>query len=89
MNEEKISQIFSGTVIFQKINEGSKSESTQPFLYINQNQIIHLFLKDSNPFENNNLQKYDGCNVTVEGYMDNDTFIIHSISSETTFPKLK
>lgn len=83
MNEEKISQTFTGTIIFQRTNEGSKSESMQPFLYINQNQIIHIFLKDSNPFENNSLQKYDGCNVTVEGYMNNDTFIINSISKKT------
>lgn len=79
MNEEKSIQSLSGTIIFQKANIDSKSESIQPYLYINKNQIIHLFMKDSNPFENNKLHTYDGCYVTIEGFMDKETFIIDSI----------
>ena len=75
--EEKIS--ISGTVIFQKINIDSKSESFQPFLYVNQNQVIHLYLKNSNPFENNLLHQYDGKFITVKGLMRENTFIIDQI----------
>ncbi len=81
MSEEKILQTLTGTIIFQKTNEGSKSESMQPFLYVNQNQVVHVFMNNSNPFENNSLQAYDGCNVTVEGYMNNETLVINSINS--------
>ena len=81
MSEEKVLQTLTGTIIFQKTNEGSKSESMQPFLYVNQNQVVHVFMNNSNPFENNFLQTYDGCNVTVEGYMNNETLVINSINS--------
>ena len=77
--EEKIS--ISGTVIFQKINIDSKSESFQPFLYVNKDQIIHLFLKDSNPFESNILNQYDGKFITIKGFMKDNTFIVEEFLS--------
>ncbi len=77
--EEKIS--ISGTVIFQKINIDSKSESFQPFLYVNKGQIIHLFLKDSNPFESNILNQYDGKFITIKGFMKDNTFIVEEFLS--------
>ena len=70
-----------GTVIFQKANAGSKSESVQPFLYISQDKIIHLFLKGSNPFENSRLKEYDGKFVSIKGKMSGGTFLVESISA--------
>lgn len=69
----------SGTIIFQKINEGSKSEKLQPFLYISKDEIIPVFFNGSNPFENNELAKFDGKQITVEGTTENSTFIIQKI----------
>ena len=78
-NKEELKSL-TGTVIFQKINKGSKSESMQPFLYIKQNEIIHLFMQNSNPFENTNLQAYDGKVITVKGYFNNQSFVVEEIS---------
>lgn len=77
-NQEEI-KTLTGTVIFQKTNEGSKSESIQPFLYVNQNEIVHIFMKNSNPFENKGLQEYDGKIVSAKGYYNNQTFVIEEI----------
>ncbi len=70
---------LTGTVIFQKTNANSKSESMQPFLYVNQNEIFQLYLENSNPFENNQLQKYDGKNITATGHFNEVTFIASQI----------
>lgn len=80
MEKQEEIKTLTGTVIFQKSNEGSKSESLQPFLYINQNEIIHLFMRNSNPFENKGLQSYDGKMITVNGYYNNHSFVIENIS---------
>lgn len=72
---------FSGTVIFQKVNAGSKSESVQPFLYVNKDKVLHLFLKGSNPFENTKLQKFDGKYVSASGTFNGSTFIIENITA--------
>lgn len=80
MENQKETEILSGTIIFQKINDGSKSESLQPFLYISQTEVIHLYVKNSNPFENNELQKYDGKFVNVKGLYKEKDFIIEEIS---------
>lgn len=71
---------LTGTVIFIKENNNSKSEIMQPCLYVNQKQVERLFMKDSNPFENNELQKMDGKFVTVRGYKTENKFVIHEIS---------
>lgn len=73
----------SGTIIFQKINEGSKSEKLQPFLYVSKDEIIPVFFKDSNPFENKELANFDGKQITVEGDTENSTFIIQKIRIKT------
>lgn len=78
-NQEEM-ETLTGTVIFQKSNEGSKSESVQPFLYVNQNDVIHVFMQKSNPFENKVLQAYDGKMITVRGYYNNQSFVIVEIS---------
>lgn len=76
---ELIMEEKTGTIIFQKINEGSKSEKLQPFLYISKDEIIPIFFKGSNPFENNELAQFDGKLITVEGHIENTTFIIQKI----------
>ena len=76
---ENSQQTLSGAVIFRKIDIGSKSESVQPFLYINQNQVIHIFKENSNPFENDILHQYDGKFVTLKGSLKENTFVIEEI----------
>lgn len=77
-------QVLEGTVIFKLANEGSKSESKLPFLQVLEDGLekeIPLYLKNSNPFENNKLKEYEGKSVKIEGYEKNGTFVISQISS--------
>lgn len=86
MNEENNEiQTLEGTIVFQKNNIGTKSESVQPFLYVNQNQVIHLFMQNSNPFENNQLKEFDGKSVFVKGKIHNGTFVVESIENVKDF----
>ena len=73
---------LTGKVIFKLANEGSKSESSQPYLLTSEGQEIHLFLKDSNPFENNQLKQYEDKNITAEGIMKENTFVISDIKTD-------
>ena len=68
-----------GKVIFKPANEGSKSESLQPYLVVSDEKEIHLFLQDSNPFENNQLKSFEDKIITVEGVMKDNTFVIKKI----------
>ena len=82
-NEEK--KIIKGTVIFKKVDEGSKSERIQPFLKTD-DADTRLFLKDSNPFENRQLKAYEGKTVRAEGSFKNEVFIIDSIEFDFKNP---
>lgn len=83
MTEEKSEEkkILKGTVFFKKVDEGSKSERLQPFLKTDDEET-RMFLKDSNPFENNQLKAYEGKTVSAQGAFKNDVFIIDSIEEE-------
>ena len=71
---------LTGTVVFLLANIGSKSEGVLPFLYVNKEEKIKLFLKGDNPFENKGLLPYDGKAVEVVGMKKrNGTFVIEKI----------
>lgn len=64
MNEEVS---LRGTIVFELVNAGSKSEGVKPFLYKNRNAKIRVFKKDDNPFENASFNDFDGVRVEVIG----------------------
>ena len=71
---------MTGTVVFLLENQGSKSECVLPFLYVNREEKIKLFLKGDNPFENTGLLAYDGKSIAVVGKKKrNGTFVIEQI----------
>ena len=78
---------LTGTVIYLRTNEGSKSECVAPFLYQGRNvKPTRLVLKDDNPFENNGFIKYDGTVVSVSGQLSsNGTFVAESVDSDEKF----
>ena len=72
-----------GIVIFKEANKNSKSEGVFPYLYVGEGKFVKIRLQNANPFENNELSKYDSKSVVVEGeYNDNDTFIVSYICEE-------
>lgn len=82
MTEEKENSVITlqGTVIFKLMNEGSKSEGNFPFLKIDDESIIAIYLENSNPFENNNLKEFEGKEITAEGTMKYGVFHISKIA---------
>ena len=80
-NSEPEMLTLTGKVVFKLANEGSKSESSQPYLLTSEGKEIHLYLEASNPFENNQLKKYEGKEVTVCGLNKDNTFIIEKIEN--------
>ncbi len=69
-----------GIVVFQLSNRGSKSENIFPYLYVEKAKFIKLFMEGDNPFENNDLDIYDGKRVKVEGELNEyNVFIIKEI----------
>ena len=79
IQSEENTRTLCGTVIFFKVNVGSKSEKLQPFLYQTQNQLVPLFMANSNPFENNAFKAFDGKLVQVTGIMKTGTFEVQQI----------
>ncbi len=80
MDNKEISRL-SGTVIYLRTNEGSKSECVAPFLYQGRDVgTTRLMLKDDNPFENRGFLAFDGQAVEVSGKFGNGgTFIADDI----------
>lgn len=73
--------IIFGTLVFLKTNLHSKSESVQPFLYLNKDSMVQLYVKGDNPFENESLLPFDGQFITVDG--DYDSLGIFRINKDT------
>ena len=70
-----------GTVVFLQANPDSKSEGVFPFLYVSKDEIVKLFFKGDNPFENTGLLPYDGKRVELKGRKKrNGTFVVEQIS---------
>ncbi len=69
-----------GIIIFIKIDIGSKSESSQPFLYQGKGKLLRLYKQGDNPFSNESLKPFDGKTVRIEGNPDeNDIFCVNLI----------
>lgn len=67
LSDNTISPLADNTVI-PRLNQGI-SPTTIP-----------IYLKDSNPFENNTLKELEGKEVTAEGFMKEDIFHITKIA---------
>lgn len=69
-----------GIIVFLSSDIGSKSEAKIPFLYINRENMIRLFKRGDNPFENRAFNDYDGKYVEVLGELIlENKFKVHSI----------
>ena len=70
-----------GTIVFQLINIGSKSEGLHPFLYEGKGAFLKVWLEEDCSFEGDALKPYDGKSVIIEGALDEeiDIFIIENI----------
>ena len=76
-------ETLEGIVVFLSYSEGSKSESKRPFLYVDRNSdLLRLWMKEDNPFENNKLSSYDRKNVIIKGEMKKDFFEIAEINTK-------
>lgn len=56
-----------GVVVFFDFAVGSKSESKQPYLYLNSGSKVRLYKPGDQMFENESLVPFDGKQVTVIG----------------------
>lgn len=75
--------MIKGTVIFQTVNVGSKSEGNHPFLRLEDGTMVKLALRGDNPFMHTTLRLYDLKNVVLEGeYNENGKFIATSVTEE-------
>lgn len=70
-----------GTIVFQFINTGSKSEGLHPFLYEGKGEFLKVWHEEDCSFEGDLLKPYDGKSVIIEGALDEevDIFIIENI----------
>ncbi len=69
-----------GVILFLKINIGSNSESSQPFLYQGDGKFLRLFKQGDNPFANGSIKPFDGKSVIIAGnFGENDLFYVSSI----------
>ncbi len=69
-----------GIIFFIKINIGSKSESSQPFLYQGGGKFLRLFKQGDNPFVNESIKYFDGKSVKITGnFGENNLFYVNSI----------
>ena len=75
--------MIKGTIVFIKANEESKSAGTYPYLTLENGEKVKIVLKNSNPFENNELSLYENKAVCVEGeYNEFGTLVATTISCE-------
>lgn len=72
-------QTFRGTIIFQRLNAGSKSDAAYPMLYVCKETSFKLLLKGDNPFENKGLLPYDGKFVEICGEKGRSSFIVETV----------
>ncbi len=60
-------QIYFGTVQFQLVNAGSKSECEKPFLIMPDGSSFELYKENDNPFENNFFVPFKNQQVALSG----------------------
>lgn len=75
--------MIKGTVIFQMIAVGSKSEGNHPFLRLEDGTTVRIALEGDNPFAHTKLKEYELKKVVLEGeYNENGKFIATSIAED-------
>jgi len=81
---ENENQNLDGVIVYLLAHQGSKSEGVYPFLYQGRDkQMVKLFLKGDNPFENKGLLVYDGKKVKLSGTLSRTgTFVVESVISD-------
>ena len=59
--------MIKGTVIFKLTNKGTKSESEQPFLRVQEGVEFRIMAKGDNPFMHDILRPYENRDVEIDG----------------------
>ena len=73
-----------GTVIFKLTNVGSKSESEQPFLSLQEGVEFRIMAKGDNPFMHDLLRPYENKEVEIDGkFNERKIFIVTDIKEIT------
>ena len=62
----------------------TKSESSRPYIVLENGGQILLYKKNDNPFENNFFSSYEGKKVVMEGELVNGTFVVENIIQQIT-----
>lgn len=73
-----------GTIQNKTYAKGTKSESSRPYIFLENGDQILLYKKNDNPFENNFFSSYEGKKVVMEGELVNGTFVVENIIQQIT-----
>jgi len=72
--------MIKGTVIFKLTNKGTKSESEQPFLRVQEGVEFRIMAKGDNPFMHDILRPYENRDVEIDGrFNERRIFIVTDI----------
>lgn len=71
-----------GKIEYKTFAAGTKSESVRPYLCFENGTQILLYKKNDNPFENKGFTEYTDLEVSVEGDLENGTFVVENILTE-------
>ena len=73
--------MIKGTVIFKLTNVGTKSQSEQPFLRVQEGVEFRIMVKGDNPFMHDLLRPYENKEVDIDGkFNERKVFIITNIT---------
>lgn len=76
--------MIEGVVVYQFINEGSKSEGLFPFLYVHAGKFMKIWMDGDTSFNGVGLKEFDGVRVIVQGNINEyGIFIVSSINEST------
>ena len=73
---------ITGVVEYKAFAERTKSESSRPYIILENGSQILLYKKGDNPFENNGFTDYEGKKITAEGELVNGVFEVSSVEEE-------
>lgn len=68
-----------GIVEYKTFAERTKSESSRPFLMMENGSQILLYRKNDNPFENKGFLEFEGKKISAEGELVNGVFEVTSV----------
>ena len=75
---------LTGIIQYKNFAEETKSESSRPYIVLENGSQILLYKKNDNPFENTGFSGYEGQKVSVEGELENGTFVVENITQHFT-----